>query len=603
MRPEAKAPGGARAEPQGDRWPALLWGGMFSCPRRSAWDRPDVRWGRRPGPPGRAPLPGQAAGQMQPRARSAPGMAFAVLEGWTGRCGGQMETQCSCKAQELYRPAPHRRRGLAPGLDALWSCHLGAVPALDSRGDSCMGALGRRCSEPASRQPGSRERQEAHPGSPERARGAVGGAGRPQPHRLWSQGQNPTHPRSPQCGPLSAASQEPRHRSPQRAPAEVRPLGHRAGGGGPRTSRGQQRGLAWEQDPSPATGGPAARGTSGSKDGWVGSGDRAGLGPGGDGKHPGAPGHPRSASLTFPLPAACQNHTRPPSVYLLLPPLQGLWLRAEATFTCLAVGQDLQEARLSWAVAEEPQGGRMEEGPTEHTNGSWSLSSRLALPRSSWAAGAPVTCRLSGPGLRSLVTAEARREHGELSPPGGEVGGRGPREPHTAAGPASPLAASFHEGTAGGGTHCGPAAPLPDASGPPSLTQLLPAAALAPSNLAVRVLTAPGPLAFTKAASWLLCEVSSFSPLDILLTWLEGQQEVDPSWFATARPAAQPGNPTFRTWSVLRVPASPGHQDATYTCVVGHEASRTLLNASWRLDTGEKPPTSGLQSLLHTDTG
>uniref|UniRef100_A0A8D1YP55 Ig-like domain-containing protein n=1 Tax=Sus scrofa TaxID=9823 RepID=A0A8D1YP55_PIG len=504
---------------------------MFSCPRRSAWDRPDVRWGRRPGPPGRAPLPGQAAGQMQPRARSAPGMAFAVLEGWTGRCGGQMETQCSCKAQELYRPAPHRRRGLAPGLDALWSCHLGAVPALDSRGDSCMGALGRRCSEPASRQPGSRERQEAHPGSPERAQGAVGGAGRPQPHRLWSRGQNPTHPRSPQCGPLSAASQEPRHRSPQRAPAEVRPLGHRAGGGGPRTSRGQQRGLAWEQDPSPATGGPAARGTSGSKDGWVGSGDRAGLGPGGDGKHPGAPGHPRSASLTFPLPAACQNHTRPPSVYLLLPPLQGLWLRAEATFTCLAVGQDLQEARLSWAVAEEPQEGRMEEGPTEHTNGSWSLSSRLALPRSSWAAGAPVTCRLSGPGLRSLVTAEARREH----------------------------------------------------------------AALAPSNLAVRVLTAPGPLAFTKAASWLLCEVSSFSPLDILLTWLEGQQEVDPSWFATARPAAQPGNPTFRTWSVLRVPASPGHQDATYTCVVGHEASRTLLNASWRLDTGLATLTPGSQ--------
>uniref|UniRef100_A0A8D1VAF1 Ig-like domain-containing protein n=1 Tax=Sus scrofa TaxID=9823 RepID=A0A8D1VAF1_PIG len=120
-------------------------------------------------------------------------------------------------------------------------------------------------------------------------------------------------------------------------------------------------------------------------------------------------------------------------------------------------------------------------------------------------------------------------------------------------------------------------------------------AALAPSNLAVRVLTAPGPLAFTKAASWLLCEVSSFSPLDILLTWLEGQQEVDPSWFATARPAAQPGNPTFRTWSVLRVPASPGHQDATYTCVVGHEASRTLLNASWRLDTGLATLTPGSQ--------
>lgn len=250
MRPEAKAPGGARAEPQGDRWPALLWGGMFSCPRRSAWDRPDVRWGRRPGPPGRAPLPGQAAGQMQPRARSAPGMAFAVLEGWTGRCGGQMETQCSCKAQELYRPAPHRRRGLAPGLDALWSCHLGAVPALDSRGDSCMGALGRRCSEPASRQPGSRERQEAHPGSPERARGAVGGLGGHSPTVCGARGRTrPTPvPRSAVHCPRPARS--PDTGAPRGPPRRSDPWGTEPGEEGRERPEGSREG--WPGSKTPA---------------------------------------------------------------------------------------------------------------------------------------------------------------------------------------------------------------------------------------------------------------------------------------------------------------------------------------------------------------
>lgn len=119
-----------------------------------------------------------------------------------------------------------------------------------------------------------------------------------------------------------------------------------------------------------------------------------------------------------------------------------------------------------------------------------------------------------------------------------------------------------------------------------SVTGLLATEALAPSKPAVRVLTAPSPLPAAEAATWLLCEVSNFSPLGILLAWLEGQREVDPSWSATARPAAQPGNSSFRTWSVLRVPAFPGRAAATYTCVVRHEASRTLLSASWNLDTG-----------------
>lgn len=113
------------------------------------------------------------------------------------------------------------------------------------------------------------------------------------------------------------------------------------------------------------------------------------------------------------------------------------------------------------------------------------------------------------------------------------------------------------------------------------MTRLLPTAARAPSSLNVHALTMP------RAASWFLCEVSGFSPPDILLTWIKDQIEVDPSWFATAPPMAQPGSGTFQTWSLLRVLAPQGPHPPTYTCVVRHEASRKLLNTSWSLDSGE----------------
>jgi hypothetical protein len=79
--------------------------------------------------------------------------------------------------------------------------------------------------------------------------------------------------------------------------------------------------------------------------------------------------------------------------------------------------------------------------------------------------------------------------------------------------------------------------------------------------------------------------VSGFSPPDILLMWLEDKREVNPSWFASTHPMAQAGNKTFRSWSILRLPATAGTSPATYTCVVRHEASRTMLNASKILDT------------------
>uniref|UniRef100_A0A4W2BWJ8 Ig-like domain-containing protein n=1 Tax=Bos indicus x Bos taurus TaxID=30522 RepID=A0A4W2BWJ8_BOBOX len=122
----------------------------------------------------------------------------------------------------------------------------------------------------------------------------------------------------------------------------------------------------------------------------------------------------------------------------------------------------------------------------------------------------------------------------------------------------------------------------PGLQSPVTLTAQREHAASVPGNLTLRTVTAPGPF----SPAWLLCEVSGFSPVDILLTWLEGQQEVEPSQFATAHTTAQAGRASSHTWSVLRVSSPLDHAGATYTCVVSHEASRTLLNGSCSLDTG-----------------
>ncbi|XP_032123471.1 immunoglobulin delta heavy chain-like [Sapajus apella] len=126
----------------------------------------------------------------------------------------------------------------------------------------------------------------------------------------------------------------------------------------------------------------------------------------------------------------------------------------------------------------------------------------------------------------------------------------------------------------------------PQAEGSPSKASRIPAAtrntaAQAPVKLSLNLLASSAP---PEVASWLLCKVSGFSPPDVLLTWLQDQHEVNPSWFATAHPAPQPGSTTFQAWSVLRVPAPPSPQPATYMCKVHHKASQTLLNASLSLD-------------------
>lgn len=118
-------------------------------------------------------------------------------------------------------------------------------------------------------------------------------------------------------------------------------------------------------------------------------------------------------------PAECPSHTQPLGVYLLPPALQDLWFQDKATFTCFVVGSDLQDAHLSWEVAGKVLKGGMEEGPLEqHSNGSQSQHSRLALPRSLWNAGTSVTCTLNHPSLPSQKLM-ALREPGEA---GSQVG-------------------------------------------------------------------------------------------------------------------------------------------------------------------------------------
>ncbi|KAM8783277.1 uncharacterized protein V5649_013616 [Rhynchonycteris naso] len=130
----------------------------------------------------------------------------------------------------------------------------------------------------------------------------------------------------------------------------------------------------------------------------------------------------------------------------------------------------------------------------------------------------------------------------------------------------------------------------PKASSSLNTTRLSPIAVKAPSSLALRALTTPGTAASAGAALWLLCEVSGFSPPELLLTWREDQRHVDWSRYTTAATVPQPGHITFSTWSVLRVPAAAGTQPATYTCEVRHTASGKLFNTSWSPEPGSELP-------------
>ncbi|XP_038612061.1 uncharacterized protein LOC119936666 [Tachyglossus aculeatus] len=238
--------------------------------------------------------------------------------------------------------------------------------------------------------------------------------------------------------------------------------------------------------------------------------------------------------------AVCQDSTPQPTLYLLPPPLEGLVLRAEAFLTCLVVGYQLDQATLTWEVDKKPLAGSPRvRALVTHDNGTQSLHGHLNLSRTDWEAAHTVLCRVSH---RCLF---APRE-GTLQPLRG----------------ADP-----------------------------------------PRKLSIHVLHPSFPQPSSEASAWLLCEVSNFSPAEIFLTWRENETSVSPSWFTTTAPFAQPGNTMYSTQSLLRIPASQVHVASTYTCMVGHASSPSMLNISRNGVFDFLEPAQPLVTAFHEPSG
>ncbi|XP_073657888.1 Ig alpha-1 chain C region, partial [Tursiops truncatus] len=72
----------------------------------------------------------------------------------------------------------------------------------------------------------------------------------------------------------------------------------------------------------------------------------------------------------------------------------------------------------------------------------------------------------------------------------------------------------------------------------------------------------------------LTCLVRGFSPKDVLVRWLQGNQELPREKYLTWRSLPEPNQsvPTFAVTSVLRVDAEAWKQGESFSCMVGHEA-------------------------------
>ncbi|KAM4853801.1 immunoglobulin alpha-2 heavy chain-like [Thomomys bottae] len=75
----------------------------------------------------------------------------------------------------------------------------------------------------------------------------------------------------------------------------------------------------------------------------------------------------------------------------------------------------------------------------------------------------------------------------------------------------------------------------------------------------------------------LTCLVRGFSPKEVLVRWLHGNQDVPKSEFLVWEPLREPeqGAPVFSVTSVLRVGAAAWKQGDNFSCVVGHETLPT----------------------------
>lgn len=72
----------------------------------------------------------------------------------------------------------------------------------------------------------------------------------------------------------------------------------------------------------------------------------------------------------------------------------------------------------------------------------------------------------------------------------------------------------------------------------------------------------------------LTCLVRGFSPKEVLVRWLHGNQELPQNSYLVWDPLKEPdeGAITYAVTSVLRVTASSWKQGDNFSCVVGHES-------------------------------
>lgn len=101
---------------------------------------------------------------------------------------------------------------------------------------------------------------------------------------------------------------------------------------------------------------------------------------------------------------------------------------------------------------------------------------------------------------------------------------------------------------------------------------LLPPGSLVPPQ--VHLLPPPSEELALNELVTLTCVVRGFSPKDVLVRWLHGNQELPKEKFLTWEPLpeASQGSPRFAVTSVLRVGSEDWKNGDNFSCMVGHEA-------------------------------
>uniref|UniRef100_A0A8I5ZMX9 Immunoglobulin heavy constant epsilon n=1 Tax=Rattus norvegicus TaxID=10116 RepID=A0A8I5ZMX9_RAT len=108
----------------------------------------------------------------------------------------------------------------------------------------------------------------------------------------------------------------------------------------------------------------------------------------------------------------------------------------------------------------------------------------------------------------------------------------------------------------------------------------------------------------------LTCLVRGFNPKDVLVRWLQGNEELPSESYLVFEPLREPGEGaiTYLVTSVLRVSAETWKQGAQYSCMVGHEALPMSFTQKTidRLSECQEPPSYVIldqsQDILEEET-